>query len=292
MPRKEIKTNKKNIRKADNSKNQENNFNFPLNNNALINDDLFQNLEKNEINENKIQDINEKDKQGINENSLDEEEEEEKEEEDKEENIKDKNDLLKKENNEIKGEIKKEKCSLNEHKDVDAIYFCQKCQIYMCNNCEKIHSGLLKNPFSYKIDINNNNDIFTGICKEINHSMKLEYFCKTHNQLCCAACIAKIRCKGNGKHNNCKIFYVNKIKKRKHNKLNDNIKHLEELLSNLEKSINELKKLFENINKNKEDLKIEIQKIFTKIRNSINDREDQLSFEVDKNLMNFFLKKN
>ena len=45
------------------------------------------------------------------------------------------------------------------------------------------------------------------------------------------------------------------IKLKKNIKLNDNIKHLEELLSNLEKSINELKKLFDQINKNKENLK-------------------------------------
>ena len=76
---------------------------------------------------------------------------------------------------------------------------------------KKVHSGLLTNHFVYNID-NNNNDIFTGICNEKNHSMKLEYFCKNHNQLCCATCIAKLKYKGNVKHKNCKIFYINIFK--------------------------------------------------------------------------------
>ena len=57
----------------------------------------------------------------------------------------------------------KKKCSLNEHNDVDAIFYCQECRIYICNKCEKIHSGLLKNHHFYKIDTNIN-EIFTGLC--------------------------------------------------------------------------------------------------------------------------------
>jgi hypothetical protein len=43
-----------------------------------------------------------------------------------------------------------------------------------------------------------------------------------------------------------------------------------------------LKNIFEKINKSKEDIKINIQKIFTTIRNKINEREDNLLLEVDK----------
>ena len=189
----------------------------------------------------------------------------------------------------IKEENKKKKCSLTEHGEIDAISFCNECKIYMCNKCEKIHSGLLKHHFVYSLDKNITN-IFTGTCKVKNHSMKLEYFCKNHNQLCCAACIAKIRCKGNGKHKNCKIFYINKIKKNKKNLLNENVIYLEDLSHTLEESINELKKLFETINENKEKLKLKIQKIFTKIRNTINDREDQILFQVDKEFDECFFK--
>ena len=49
----------------------------------------------------------------------------------------------------------------------------------------------------------------------------------------------------------------------------------------MEQSIKELKTIFEKIQKDKEDLKLKIQKIFTKIRNVLNDREDQLLIEVD-----------
>ena len=159
----------------------------------------------------------------------------------------------------------------------------------MCNKCEKVHSSLLKNHHLSSLD-KNINDIFTGICKEKNHLMKLEYFCKTHNQLCCAACIAKIRCRGNGKHKNCKVLYINKIKNKKKNGLEKNIKHLEELSNKIEESINELKKIYENINENKEKLKIKIQKIFTKIRNSLNDREEKLLLEVDNQFDELFFK--
>ena len=46
-------------------------------------------------------------------------------------------------------------------------------------------------------------------------------------------------------------------------------------------SINELKTIFENINKSKEELKLYVQKIFTKIRSAINEREDELLLEID-----------
>ena len=57
---------------------------------------------------------------------------------------------------------------------------------------------------------------------------------------------------------------------------------MEELLKGLEESIKELKLLFEKINENKEEIKIKIQGIFTKIRNALNAREEELLIEVDK----------
>ena len=42
-----------------------------------------------------------------------------------------------------------------------------------------------------------------------------------------------------------------------------------------------MKKILEEIDKNKEQVKEEIQKIFTKIRNELNNREDELLIEVD-----------
>ena len=56
-------------------------------------------------------------------------------------------------------------------------------------------------------------------------------------------------------------------------------------------SIKELNEIIENIDKNKEEIKLEIQKTFTKIRNELNNREDQLLLEVDEKFKKNFLTK-
>ena len=180
--------------------------------------------------------------------------------------------------------MEKKKCSLKEHLEIEAINFCKECKIYMCNKCEKLHSGLFQNHYIYNID-KNINEIFTGFCQEKNHNDELEFFCKTHNQLCCAKCIIKIKREGKGQHINCDVCNIEEIKEEKKNKLNENIKLLNELLISIEESINQLKIIFEKINEKKEEVKLNIQKIFTKIRNSLNQREDELLLEVDKNFI-------
>ena len=74
---------------------------------------------------------------------------------------------------------------------------------------------------------------------------------------------------------------IKNIKDEKKNKLNENIKYLEDLSIKLEDSIKELKIMFEKINKSKEELKLKIQKIFTNIRTILNEREDEILLEVD-----------
>ena len=86
------------------------------------------------------------------------------------------------------------KCSMDDHKEIDAIYYCQTCNIFMCENCNIYHEKLLKNHHQIIIDKNTDrNEIFTGFCKENNHSSELKYYCKTHNLLCCVKCICKIK---------------------------------------------------------------------------------------------------
>ena len=51
---------------------------------------------------------------------------------------------------------------------------------------------------------------------------------------------------------------------------------LEGLSNKIENSIKELNKIIENVNENKEELKLKISKIFTQIRNTINQGEDEL----------------
>ena len=181
----------------------------------------------------------------------------------------------------------KKKCSSQKHELTDAIIYCQECNIFMCNKCLSFHSELFESHTKYNLD-KNIEEIFTGICKEENHKQELEFYCKDHNKLCCSACLSKIKGNGNGQHFNCDVCIINDIKDDKKNKLVENIKYLEELSNNLENLVKELKNLFEMINNNKEKLKLDISKIFTKIRNVINEREDQLLLEVDNKFDNLF----
>ena len=181
------------------------------------------------------------------------------------------------------------KCFCEEHKDTKAIIFCQECRVYMCNKCESYHSKLFKNHHIYNLD-KNIDDIFTGFCKEKNHLETLEYFCRTHNILCCGLCITKIKGKGKGEHKDCDVCFIEDIFNEKKNKLDENIKNLENLSKNLEESLNKIKITIEKINKSKEDLKLEVQKIFTKIRNTLNEREDQILMEINKKYEDNFLK--
>ena len=166
------------------------------------------------------------------------------------------------------------KCSSKEHMESDAICYCQICQIYMCNKCDNIHLKLCPNHCPYNLN-KDSIENFTGICKEEFHSNKLEYFCKTHNQLCCAACIAKIKNKLNGQHTDCTVCVIQEIKKEKRKKLNENIKYLEDIQTNLSILINEVQILYKNLKKNKDNLKQKVQKIFNKIRDGLNEREKQ-----------------
>ena len=170
--------------------------------------------------------------------------------------------------------MEKKKCSLSDHKDIDSKNICIECNIYMCNKCETFHSKLFQNHQIFNSDININN-IFTGFCKEKGHPIKLEFYCKTHNQLCCGICIAKIQKEEIGKHKDCTIFTIEEIIEEKKNKIEENIKYLKDISNTLEKSIEELKTLIEKINKNKDEIKLKIQNIFTKIRNELNNREDE-----------------
>ena len=128
-------------------------------------------------------------------------------------------------------EIHNNKCSLDEHKEIDSKTICIKCNIYMCNKCEALHSKLFPNHKIFNSD-NNINEIFTGLCKEKDHMNKLQFFCKTHNQLCCVACIAKIQEDNIGLHKDCKICTLKEIKDEKKKNIDENINYLKELFRN------------------------------------------------------------
>ena len=144
-------------------------------------------------------------------------------------------------------------CSLEEHKEIKAIKYCPECRIYMCNKCENYHSPLFKNHHPY--NLNQENEIFTGLCKEIEHNIKLKYYCRNHNKLCCGLCLCKLNEKGDGQHKDCDVCNIENIKEEKKNKLKDNIKCLEELENKFNENMKELKEILQKLEKEKEDLK-------------------------------------
>ncbi len=125
------------------------------------------------------------------------------------------------------------KCSLNEHKEINAINYCTKCNIYMCNKCLKFHSEIFKNHSLINLE-KENGDIFIDICKEENHQNKLEFFCKTHNTLCCLACISKIKKDKYCQHSNCEVYNIEEIKEEKKSNLKTNIDYLGNLSNDLD----------------------------------------------------------
>ena len=158
-------------------------------------------------------------------------------------------------------DIDNKKCSSKDHEKIDAVSYCRKCEIYMCNKCLKLHSQLFQNHQLFSLE--KDQEIFTGLCQEKEHNSQLIFFCKTHNKLCCAICICKIKIDDIGKHKDCDVCIINDIQNEKKSKLKENIKYLEELSNISQESINNLKIIFEKMNKNKEEIKINIQKIFT-----------------------------
>ena len=141
-------------------------------------------------------------------------------------------------------------CSFKDHSTTNAISYCFICRIYMCNKCENFHSKMFESHKSINLE-KYTKDLFTGYCKVENHPFELEYFCKTHKQLCCAKCVIKIGNKKDAIHKNCDVCTIEDIKDEKINKLKENIEKLEKLSQTLEEDINNLKNIVENINTKK-----------------------------------------
>ena len=105
-------------------------------------------------------------------------------------------------------------------------------------------------------------NIFTGLCKIENHSGKLEFYCKDHNELCCSFCITKIKKEGIGQHTDCNIYTIEDIFEEKKKNFENNIKSLEDLSGVLNSK--ELNEIIENIEKNREEIELDIEKTFMK----------------------------
>ena len=110
-------------------------------------------------------------------------------------------------------EIQK-KCSYKKHGDIESVIYCIECKVNLCNKCTNYHSDLFENH--HTLDLKKNiNEIFTGICSEMNHKDELDYYCKDHNKLCCSACLSKIKDKGKGHHHDCNIYFLEEVKDEK-----------------------------------------------------------------------------
>ena len=186
-------------------------------------------------------------------------------------------------------EIKNKKCSLKNHSENDAIKVCVNCNMNLCSECEVFHSNFCKEHQTYNLDTDYKEN-FNGYCQENGHFLKLEYFCRTHNILCCAKCITKIKNEKNGKHTDCNLCNIDDIIDEKKCKIKGNIKILKELSNTVNLSIDKLKNIFKSIVKNKEKVKLEIKKSFDKINEELNNRENQLMIEVDNIYDDIFIK--
>ena len=184
------------------------------------------------------------------------------------------------------------KCSSENHSDKEAIVYCNFCSLYMCKKCETFHSELFKNhnPISLK---NNSNITFYNICKEKNHSNQLLiYYCNTHKILCCPLCISKIKTNNDGKHADCEIHSLDELKTQKEKEFCDKINLLKENIILFDNKLEEIKNISEKINLKKENIKLNVMKIFTELRNAINNREDELLKEIDKRFNDIYFNDN
>ena len=182
-------------------------------------------------------------------------------------------------NNEIKSEIKI--CSSKDHIETIAIIYCKECNKYLCHKCEKSHSKIFKTH--HKNILEENIKLINDLCKENNHLIELNYFCISHNTLCCESCLNE---KNNkiGIHIDCNIYTIEEIKDKKKNILKENINNLKKINKTIIKSIDELKGIYENYKRAKN----KIQSIFIKIRNAANIREKELLKELDEQYKTYF----
>ena len=184
----------------------------------------------------------------------------------------------------------KKMCSFKDHKEIESVCYCQECKIYMCNNCTEYHKGLFEGH--NLINNNEKKEIVDEYCQHENHFQKLGYFCRNHNELCCAACIAKIKNNGDGEHSDCDICILKEIKTEKKSILEENMKYIAEITSNIDKSLEEIKELIEFVTNKKDVLRQKIEEEFNELRNEINKREETLISELENIYNNLFFEEN
>ena len=181
------------------------------------------------------------------------------------------------------------KCSHKKHSEKEAVTFCKECKKYWCNKCTNDHPDYFEDH--HLLDLKKENqDLFTGLCSLENHNQELKYYCKNHNQLCCAACISKIKGNGDGQHSECDVCHIKDIHDEKKSTLENNIKILEDYSKSIDSSLNDLKNIFKTMIKDKDELKKKIYQLFTKIRTALNEREDEICKIIDNKFDSLYFK--
>ena len=129
------------------------------------------------------------------------------------------------------------KCSTQNHENQKPYDYCIECNIFMCHQCFNNHKKNYNNH--HLIDLfQNESKIFSYLCKE--DFNKLEYFCRSDNQLCCSVC-------KESKHKNCEILKIEDIREEKKINLDKNIDELENISNKVKERINLIKSFYEKI---------------------------------------------
>lgn len=174
------------------------------------------------------------------------------------------------------------KCSNHKHsnQNQNAIKYCIECNIYLCQECFNLHFQLFIEH--HLLDLNEGlTHLFNGFCKEDGHQKKFEYYCETHNQLCCSSCIEKDKTIESSKHKDCIIHDIYDIKENKKNLLENNMNYIEELSNNINEKLIKINNLYEKLNKNNEEIKVKIINIMTDLIDKVKERQNELLLNLD-----------
>ena len=172
------------------------------------------------------------------------------------------------------------KCQSKSHAPKKAVKYCLNCNKYLCEICAASHNKSDRKHELFSIEKEMKLNI-AGTCTEPNHPNKLNYYCLTHNNLCCAACLCKIKEIGDGQHTECNACFIGKIKDKKKKKLYDNLNFLEDFSQNIKKVLKAIKKIYEKTKPKKEELKLNISNTFDNLKNMLDNRKKELLNELE-----------
>ena len=112
-------------------------------------------------------------------------------------------------------------------------------------------------------------------------------FCKTHNRIY----YIDSEEENDEYHIDCDTCLIKNIEEEKRKLLKEHIRTLEYLLKESKYLSEKFHEVIDEIYEKKEEVKLQLQKVFTRLRNAINDREDQILLEIDQTFEDLYLNK-